>query len=63
MVMEQCRQREKYVNYLRKLDQELCRHGSQMDSTLNLLNRCEILNSLIISINYILMVIFTDCWS
>jgi len=39
MVMEECKQREKYVNYLRKIDQELCHHASQMDSTLSLFNR------------------------
>ena len=42
MVMEECRRREKYVNYLRKVDQELYRHSNQMDSTLILFNRCDV---------------------
>lgn len=40
MVTEECKQREQYVNYLRKVDQELCHHDTQMDSTLKLFNRC-----------------------
>lgn len=39
MVMQQCSQREKYVNYLRKLDQQLCHLDSQMDRTQNLFSR------------------------
>ena len=39
MVVQQCSQREQYVNYLRKLDQQLCHHDSQMDRTQNLFNR------------------------
>ena len=42
MVMEECRQREKYVKYLRKVDQELYHHSNQMDSTLILFNRCDL---------------------
>ena len=39
LVKQQCSQREKYVNYLRKLDQQLCHHDSQMDRTQSLFNR------------------------